>query len=140
MSPEVNEMILHYRLVAKLGEGGMGVVWKAVDTTLDREVAIKILPAEFSADPERLARFEREAKVVASLNHPNIASVFSVHESVTSTGSLRFLVMELVHGEVSRHGARPRRGPRDRFEARSPVAERFTADRAPGRRSTRGGA
>ena len=87
-------MLLHYRLVLRLGEGGMGVVWKAVDTTLDREVAIKILPAAFAADPERLARFEREAKVLASLNHPNVAAVYGLHED----GGVRFLAMELVRG------------------------------------------
>ncbi len=95
MGLEPGQGLLHYRLIDKLGQGGMGVVWKAVDTTLDREVAIKILPAEFSADPERLARFEREAKTVASLNHPNIAAVYSVHEHEGT----RFLAMELVHGE-----------------------------------------
>ena len=61
--------LLHYRLVEKIGEGGMGAVWRASDSTLGRDVAIKILPAEFASDPERLARFEREAKVLASLNH-----------------------------------------------------------------------
>jgi serine/threonine protein kinase len=95
MSPQSGESLLHYRLVDKIGEGGMGVVWKAVDTTLDREVAIKILPDAFAADPERLARFEREAKMLASLNHPNVATVFGVHESKGT----RFLAMELVPGE-----------------------------------------
>ncbi|NIV45320.1 MAG: protein kinase, partial [Gammaproteobacteria bacterium] len=93
------QKLLHYRLVEKIGEGGMGVVWKALDTTLDREVAIKVLPDAFSQDAERLARFEREAKSLASLNHPNIAAIHSVHEAETSTGSLRFLAMELVSGE-----------------------------------------
>jgi Tol biopolymer transport system component len=88
-------MLSHYRLIEKIGEGGMGVVWKAVDTTLDREVAIKILPDAFSQDPERLARFEREAKLLASLNHTNIATVHSVHE----TDGVRFLVLEYVAGE-----------------------------------------
>jgi len=83
-----------YRLVEKLGEGGMGVVWRAVDETLDREVAVKILPDLFANDPERLARFEREAKVLASLNHPGIATIHGLHES----GGVRFLVMELVPG------------------------------------------
>ena len=73
----------------------MGVVWRAVDTTLDREVAIKILPEAFAANPERLARFEREAKVLASLNHPGLASVFGVHDSDLT----RFIAMELVPGE-----------------------------------------
>jgi predicted Ser/Thr protein kinase len=87
-------MLLHYRLVAPLGEGGMGVVWKAVDTALEREVAIKVLPEVFAADPERLARFEREAKLLASLNHPNVAAVYGLHED----RGVRFLAMELVRG------------------------------------------
>jgi len=95
MSPQSGETILHYRFVDKIGEGGMGVVWRAVDTTLDREVAIKILPDAFAADPERLARFEREAKLLASLNHPGLASVFGVHDSDLT----RFIAMELVPGE-----------------------------------------
>jgi serine/threonine protein kinase len=95
MSPQPGESLLHYRFVDKIGEGGMGVVWRAVDTTLDREVAIKILPDAFAANPERLARFEREAKLLASLNHPNIATVFGVHDSEGT----RFLAMELIPGE-----------------------------------------
>ena len=87
--------LLHYRLVEKIGEGGMGAVWKASDSTLGRDVAIKILPSEFASDPERLARFEREAKVLASLNHPNIAGIYGLHEA----GGVRFLAMELVPGE-----------------------------------------
>jgi serine/threonine protein kinase/Tol biopolymer transport system component len=93
--PAQGEQLLHYRLVEKIGEGGMGVVWKAVDTTLDREVAIKILPDAFKTNAERLVRFEREAKLLASLNHPNIATVFGVHESEHT----HFLAMELVPGE-----------------------------------------
>ena len=73
----------------------MGVVWRAVDTTLDREVAIKILPDAFADDRERLARFEREAKLLASLNHPGLASVFGVHDADLT----RFIAMELVPGE-----------------------------------------
>ena len=80
MAIESGQQLLHYRLTKKIGEGGMGVVWKAVDTTLDREVAIKVLPDGFAADPERLARFGREAKLLASLNHPNIASIYGIHE------------------------------------------------------------
>src|SRR5512139_1644400 len=89
------DSLLHYRLVDKLGEGGMGVVWKATDTTLGRDVAIKILPPEFASDPERLARFDREAKVLASLNHPNIAAIHGFHEAE----GIRFLAMEMVPGE-----------------------------------------
>jgi len=95
MPIESGQTLLHYRLTEKLGEGGMGVVWKAMDTTLDREVAIKILPDTFSADAERLARFEREAKVLASLNHPHISGIYGIHE----TEGVRFLSMELVSGE-----------------------------------------
>ena len=83
-----------YEITAKLGEGGMGEVYRATDTKLERQVAIKVLPAEFTADPERLARFEREAKLLAQLHHPNIASIFGLEES----GSTRALVMELVEG------------------------------------------
>ena len=79
---------MHYSLVEKIGEGGMGVVWKALDTTLDREVAIKVLSDAFSQDADRLARFEREAKSLASLNHPNIAAIHSVHEAETSMGTV----------------------------------------------------
>jgi serine/threonine-protein kinase len=81
--------------VDKIGEGGMGVVWRAVDTTLDREVAIKILPAAFTEDPERLARFDREAKLLASLNHTHIAEIYGSH----ALDGIRFLAMELVQGE-----------------------------------------
>lgn len=85
------QQIAHYRITSKLGEGGMGEVFRATDTKLGREVAIRILPESFAADPARLARFEREAKVLASLNHPNIAAIYGVEE--------RALVMELVEGE-----------------------------------------
>ena len=95
MTLQPGQPLLHYRLAGKIGAGGMGEVWKAVDTTLDREVAIKVLPQRFTADAERLARFEREAKLLASLNHPNIAGVYGLHE----TEGLRFLAMELVEGE-----------------------------------------
>jgi serine/threonine-protein kinase len=88
MSPGLS--LAHYRITAKLGEGGMGEVWRATDTKLDREVAIKTLPEALAADPDRMARFEREAKVLASLNHPNIAAIYGVEE--------RALVMELVPG------------------------------------------
>ena len=79
MAIEPGGMLAHYRLVEKIGEGGMGVVWKGIDTTLDREVAIKILPEAFAADPDRLTRFEREARLLASLNHPEIARIHGSH-------------------------------------------------------------
>jgi serine/threonine-protein kinase len=83
-----------YEVLAKLGEGGMGEVYRARDTRLNRDVALKILPAAFTADPERLARFEREAQVLASLQHANIAAIYGIEDS----GSVRALVLELVEG------------------------------------------
>ncbi len=88
------QMLAHYRLVEKIGEGGMGVVWKGTDTSLEREVAIKILPSEFAIDPGRRARFDREAKLLASINHPNIAAIYGLHES----DGVSFLAMELLSG------------------------------------------
>jgi len=95
MTLTVGTTLSHYRLVAPIGEGGMGVVWRATDSTLGRDVAIKVLPDLFAADPERLARFEREARLLASLNHPHVASIFGLD----SASGVRFLAMELVEGE-----------------------------------------
>src|SRR5271168_3531107 len=81
-----------YEILAPIGAGGMGEVYRARDTKLDREVAIKVLPAALAQDAERLARFEREAKVLASLNHPNIAQIYGIED--------RALVMELVEGQT----------------------------------------
>ncbi|HET7292421.1 MAG TPA: protein kinase [Vicinamibacteria bacterium] len=90
----------HYRITAALGAGGMGEVYRATDTKLGRDVAIKVLPAELAADPERLTRFEREAKLLASLNHPNIAHVYGFESALPEDGSTtHFLAMELVEGE-----------------------------------------
>ncbi len=94
MPLEPNQMLLHYRLVEQIGEGGMGVVWKAEDTKLARQVAIKVLPGEFAEDTQRLARFEREAKLLATLNHPNVAAIYGFD---TADG-VHFLVLELVDG------------------------------------------
>jgi hypothetical protein len=105
LAVEGGQELLHYRLIEKIGEGGMGVVWKAVDTALDRHVAIKVLPEAVAADAERLARLEREAKLAASLNHPNIATVHGLHQA----GPVRFVAMELVEGENL--AARLSRGP-----------------------------
>jgi Tol biopolymer transport system component len=89
-----------YEITAKLGEGGMGEVYRATDTKLGRDVAIKVLPAELAGDPERLARFEREAKLLASLNHPNIAHVYGFEAATLEDGkTVSFLAMELVDGE-----------------------------------------
>jgi len=84
----------HYEILSRLGAGGMGEVYRARDTKLGRDVALKVLPAAFAADAERLARFRREAQVLASLNHPGIAAIYGLEES---EGVLA-LVMELVEG------------------------------------------
>src|SRR5262245_36104260 len=87
-----------YEIVAAIGSGGMGEVYRAHDTKLGRDVAIKILPQTFSADPERRARFDREARVLAALNHPNIASIYTIEEPASGTGVAPALVLELVEG------------------------------------------
>src|SRR5437773_9812917 len=84
-----------YEILSALGAGGMGEVYRATDTTLGRQVAIKVLPDAFAQDAERLARFEREAKTLASLNHPHIAQIYGLERS----GGVQALVMELVEGE-----------------------------------------
>src|SRR6476646_7257936 len=85
-----------YEILAKIGEGGMGEVYRARDTKLRRNVAIKILPAPFAADVDRRMRFSREAHLLASLNHPNIAAIYGLEDSNSTTA----LVMELVEGET----------------------------------------
>src|ERR1700687_5789173 len=82
--------IAHYRITSKLGEGGMGAVYRATDTKLNRDVAIKVLPQAFAEEPARMQRFEREAQVLASLNHPNIAAIYGIEQGA--------IVMELVEG------------------------------------------
>ncbi len=88
----IGKTLAHYEVTSQLGKGGMGEVWQATDTKLGRQVAIKTLPEEFAKDEERLARFEREAKLLASLNHPNIAAIYGLEEH----NGTRFLVLELV--------------------------------------------
>jgi serine/threonine-protein kinase len=103
----IGTLLSHFRIEALLGEGGMGAVYLAEDTNLDRKVALKVLPEAFTADEERLARFEREAKVLASLNHPNIAGIYEVGNAVPiaddgpadTTATVHYLVMELAEGE-----------------------------------------
>ena len=90
----IGRVIGPYRVLAKLGEGGMGEVYRATDTKLKRDVAVKVLPSTLAADPEHLARFQREAEVLASLNHPNIAAIYGLEEA----DSTKALVMELVEG------------------------------------------
>ncbi len=101
----VGTTLSHYKVLEKIGEGGMGEVYRAEDTNLSREVAIKVLPKQFTQDLERLVRFEREAKLLASLNHPNIAAIYSFEHSE----DVHFLVLELVEGETL--AERVARGP-----------------------------
>jgi len=92
----IGKTLSHYKVLEKIGQGGMGEVYRAEDTNLSRDVAIKVLPEQFTQDPQRLARFEREAKLLASLNHPNIAAIYGFEEA----DGVRFLAMELVPGET----------------------------------------
>ena len=94
--PEIGQTLSHYKIVEKIGQGGMGEVYLADDTTLDRKVALKFLPDAFTSDPERMARFEREAKLLASLNHSNIAGIYGLEQADGN----RFLVLEYVEGET----------------------------------------
>src|SRR5450432_410015 len=84
-----------YEIQSPLGTGGMGEVYRATDTKLGRDVALKVLPTEMARDPERLMRFQREARAVAALNHPHIVTIFSVEE----LDGVHFLTMELVDGQ-----------------------------------------
>ncbi len=118
-----------YRIVEHLGSGGMGEVYRAEDTRLERMVALKVLSGEFSADPDRITRFEREAKLVAALEHPNVVTIHSVEE----VGGVRFLTMELVKGGTL--AAEMRRGalsPRRTLEIAVPLAEGLAAAHAEG--------
>src|SRR5499427_7507819 len=90
--------ISHYRVLSKIGAGGMGEVWKARDTRLNRDVAIKVLPEKVAGDPEALARFEREAKAVAALSHPNVLGIFDLGRE----GATAYAVMELLAGQTLR--------------------------------------
>ncbi len=109
----VGQSLGHYTVLSLLGEGGMGVVYRALDSNLHRAVALKLLPDAFAADPERLARFQREARVLGSLNHPNIASIYGLEQRE----GVRFLVLELVEGQTLAErivaGATDRSHPQD---------------------------
>jgi Tol biopolymer transport system component len=105
----IGKTLAHYKITALLGKGGMGEVYRATDTKLGRDVALKILPRELSGDPERAARFEREARVLASLQHPNIASIYGFE----NVDGVRFLTMELAEGDDLAQRAKRGRLPLD---------------------------
>ena len=118
-----------YEVTAQIGEGGMGQVYRVRDTKLDRDVAIKMLPEAFAHDGERLARFTREAKTLASLNHPNIAAIYGLEES----GGMTALVMELVEGRLCHSGS-----PGARSRSMKPSPSRSRLPRPSKRRTIRG--
>ena len=118
MPLNVGSRIAHYDVTALIGEGGMGQVYQATDTKLKRQVALKILPEAFATDPDRLARFQREAQVLASLNHPNIAQIHGLEDS----GDTKALVLELVEGPTL--ADRIKRGPIPLDEA-LPIAKQI---------------
>jgi serine/threonine protein kinase len=91
----IGKKFAHYEIIAPIGKGGMGEVYRARDAKLGRDVAIKVLPTEMSGEPERLARFDREARTLATLQHANIASIYGFE----TAEDVRFLVMELVDGQ-----------------------------------------
>ncbi len=108
-----------YKIESLIGRGGMGEVYRARDTGLDRSVAIKVLPESFAANPERVARFEREARLLATLSHQNIAGIHGLEEA----SGTRYLVLELVEGETVKHHlekAGGRREERSRMLRRPP--------------------
>ena len=126
MSLSPGTKIAHYEIRERIGKGGMGEVYRATDTKLGREVALKTLPPEVTGDAERLARFEREAKLLASLNHPHIAAIYGLEEAEGKP----FLVLELVAGEDLQE--RLRRGVIPVDEALdSPMALTTTSGLAP---------
>src|SRR5512147_212647 len=113
-----------YEILGPLGTGGMGEVYRARDTRLRRDVAVKVLPAEVASSPDRLARFEREARTVAGLNHPNIVTLFSVEDEE----GIRFLTMELVEGQSLANLVTPGGLPLSRvLELSIPLADALVA-------------
>src|SRR6516225_5008144 len=126
---EVSTRLGPYEIIAPLGAGGMGEVYRARDTRLDREVAIKVLPEAFATNPERRARFEREARAVAALSHPNI---LAIHDYGTHGGVI-YAVMELLEGETL--GSRLAKGPmswQEAVEIGAAIAEGLAAAHAKG--------
>ena len=125
----IGQTISHYKITSKLGEGGMGAVYRAHDPSLDRDIAIKVLPEQLAAEPDRLRRFQREAKAVAALNHPNVVTIYAVEES----DGVHFISMELVEGRPLGELIAKRPLPVERFfDVMTPIADALTAAHARG--------
>jgi serine/threonine protein kinase len=125
----VGETLGPYRVLGKLGEGGMGQVYRATDTRLKRQVAIKVLPDAVAADPERLARFQREAEVLAALNHPHIAAIYGLEESNGVQEQLRHPIAKAMIVDVTTDPSFRVSQPRVLYEGPygppSPYGQRF---------------
>ncbi len=124
MPLSVGDKLGHYEVISLLGQGGMGEVYSARDTTLKRDVALKVLPASFLRDPERMARFQREAEVLASLDHPNIGPIYGIVDSEDSRG----LVLALIEGPtLADHiAARAAAAQTKRWRSRSRSSRRWS--------------
>ena len=125
----IGQTLGHYRIEAKLGEGGMGVVYRAMDTRLDRPVAIKVLSAESTSDPERKRRFVQEAKAASALNHPNIITIYEIDNA----SGVDFIAMEYVPGKTLDQ-LLPRKGLRlgEVLRYAIPIADALAAAHAAG--------
>ncbi len=130
----IGQQVLSYRILRQLGAGGMGVVYEAEDTRLGRRVALKFLPVSLGESPDAAARFEREARILSSLNHPNICTIHDIGAVTEAGHDRRFIVMELLEGESLRVAySRPRAADRSRRRSRrAQIADALDAAHAKG--------
>src|SRR5215475_13340012 len=129
MTPET---ISHYRILSKLGAGGMGEVYLAEDLNLGRRVALKLLPAKFTQDPERVRRFEQEARSASATSHPNILTIYEIGQVETESGAVHFMAMEYVEGQTLRQRLKSRMGLDDAMEIAIQVAGALVAAHSAG--------